>query len=233
MKVEIWSDLMCPFCYIGKRKFEQALSQFPEKNNIEIEWKSFELDPDFKPVKGQDIHTMLAEKKGWTRDYAKQMNDHVLQMAKEAGLDYDFDGMIPSNTFNAHRFSHLAAQHGVQDVAEEKLFAAHFIEGKDIDDAEVLKAIGKEIGINESEVDAMLSSDKYVQDVRNDELEAQQIGARGVPFFVIDRKYAVSGAQPAEVFLNALTTAWNEHKPSKLTDMSGDGEACNVDGSNC
>jgi predicted DsbA family dithiol-disulfide isomerase len=225
MKVEIWSDVMCPFCYIGKRKFENALAQFPQKDNIEIEWKSFQLNPELVGSSGQSIHEYLAERKGWTLDYAKQLNNQVTGMAAEVGLEYNFDKAVVANSFDAHRFAHLAAKHGLGDAAEESLFKAYFTEGKDISDREVLAELGAGIGLDAEEVRSTLSSNTYAREVQQDIAEAAALGARGVPFFVIDRKYAVSGAQPEDIFLKALQQSFNEQA---ATDSNGN--TCSIDG---
>ena len=211
MKIEIWSDVMCPFCYIGKRKFEAALEQFENKANVEVVWKSFQLNPDMKTDPAKNITEYLAEIKGWSIQQAKEMNAHVTNMAKEVGLHYDFDKAIVANSFDAHRLIQLAKKHCKGDEAEEQLFKAYFTEGKNTDDHSTLIEIGISIGLNEIEVKQVLASDQFADDVRKDIIEAQQIGVRGVPFFVVDRKYGVSGAQPTEVFLETLTKAWAEN----------------------
>jgi predicted DsbA family dithiol-disulfide isomerase len=210
MKIEIWSDVVCPFCYIGKRRFENALAGFAHKDEVEVTWKSFELNPDAKPTPGKDIHDYLATNKGQTREWAKEMAGHVTQMAAELGLKYDMDRVVVANTFDAHRLIHFAAQHGLQEKAEERLFAAYFTEGKNIGDHETLAKLGAEIGLKENEVRDMLLSDSFENDVRRDEEEAMKVGVRGVPFFVFDRKFAVSGAQASETFLQVLERAWKE-----------------------
>ncbi|WP_298740516.1 DsbA family oxidoreductase [uncultured Chitinophaga sp.] len=225
MKVEIWSDVMCPFCYIGKRKFEKALAQFPGKEHITVEWKSFQLNPELVNNSGQSIHEYLAEHKGWTLSYAKQLNEQVSGMAAAVGLEYNLDKAVVANSFDAHRFVHLAAQHGLGDAAEESLFRAYFTEGKDISDREVLAQLGAGIGLDAEEVRRTLSGNTYAREVQRDIAEAAALGARGVPFFVIDRKYAVSGAQPEEVFLKALQQSYNEQA---ATDNNGN--ACSIDG---
>jgi predicted DsbA family dithiol-disulfide isomerase len=227
MKIEIWSDLVCPFCYIGKRRFEEALKKFPAKDKIKIEWKSFLLDPHSKPIDGKTIHEALAAKKGWTIEQAKSIGEQVTEMAAEVGLDYQFDRVIPANTFDAHRLTHLALQHGLQDKAEEILFHAYFTEGKNLSDLESLVQIGVEIGLNEDEVRGTLLSDAFVEDVKSDAFEAEQLGIRGVPFFVFDRKYAVSGAQPVEVFENALNNAWKEIITQPIT-VGEDESSCQI-----
>lgn len=207
IKVEIWSDVMCPFCYIGKRKFEDALSQFNRKDDVEITWKSFQLSPHLKTQSGKSINEYLAEHKGITLLQAEGLNDRVTQMAKQVGLVYNFDRAILANSFNAHRFTHFAKQHGKQDQAEEMLFAGYFTQGKNIDDYPTLIQMGTEIGLDASELKIVLESDKYTEDVRADIEEARKIGVTGVPFFVFNRKFAVSGAQESQIFLHALEKA--------------------------
>jgi len=234
MKVEIWSDIACPFCYIGKRKFEQALESYPHKDSVQVEWRSFQLDPEMEPVPGQTIYESLAQKKGWTPEHAKALSAQVSNMAAELGLHYNMDNTVPANTFNAHRLTHLAAKFGLQDEAEERLLKAYFMEGLNIQDEKVLVQLGTDIGLEEKAVRYMLASDEYSYDVRMDAYEAQQIGVRGVPFFVIDRKYAVSGAQPSEVFLGALQTARKEWEAANqpVPVLEGSGPTCDTNG-NC
>lgn len=228
MTIEIWSDVMCPFCYIGKRKFETALAQFNHRYNIDIVWKSFQLAPDLKTNPDKNIHQFLADHKGISLEQAKGMNDQMAQVAKQVGLQYDFDKAIPANSFNAHRFSHLAKQYGLQNDAEESLFKAYFTEGKNIDDIITLVQLGLEIGLDANETKTVLESDQYAKDVHQDMYEAQQIGARGVPFFLLNRKYAISGAQDSEAFLQAIDTAyseWIQEHPSTSIEIT-EGAAC-------
>jgi predicted DsbA family dithiol-disulfide isomerase len=210
MKIEIWSDIMCPFCYIGKRKFEAALAQFEHKDEVEIVWKSFQLNPDMKTDSKKNITQYLAEIKGWSINQAKEMNDHVTELAKKVGLQYDFNKAIVANSFDAHRLIQLAKSEGKGDVAEERLFKAYFTEGKNIADHSTLIHLGSEIGLDIIKVQNMLDSADYSNEVNHDISEAQQIGVRGVPFFVIDRKYAISGAQESEIFTQAFIKAKNE-----------------------
>jgi predicted DsbA family dithiol-disulfide isomerase len=212
MKIEIWSDVMCPFCYIGKRKFEMALSRFSEKDNVQLIWKSFQLSPDMKTDPSTNIHEFLAKHKGFSLQEAKEVNEHVTQLAKEVGLEYNFDKSVVANSFNAHRFTHYAKQHGKQNEAEEKLFKAYFTEGKNIDDYSILIQLGEEIGLDKAGLKSALENGMYADDVKADIQEAQQIGVRGVPFFVFDRKYAVSGAQNVPVFLQTLEQSDAEWK---------------------
>jgi len=216
MKVEIWSDVMCPFCYIGKRKFENALAQFPHKDDIEVEWKSFQLDPTIITDPSKTVYEFLAERKGVSLERAREMNDYVTNIARQVGLEYKFDQAVVANSFDAHRFSHLAKKHGLQNEAEERLFSAYFTEGKNTADTETLVKLGTEIGLDEAEIRHTLSGDEFAEDVEHDIYEARQIGVQGVPFFVFDDKYAVSGAQEPATFLGALNQAWTEHKPGKV-----------------
>lgn len=228
MKVEIWSDIMCPFCYIGKRKFEAALADFDHSDKIEIVWKSFQLNPDMETDPSKNINQYLAEAKGWSLDHAKQMNDHVTGMAKEVGLQYDFDKAVLANSFDAHRLIQLAKKHGQGDAIEERLFKAYFTEGENTADHQTLQRLGAEIGLDADEIKTMLASDQYAEAVDRDIYEARQVGVRGVPFFVFNQKYAVSGAQGSEVFLGALNKSFGEWEEPKLTVIEG--PACTPDG---
>jgi predicted DsbA family dithiol-disulfide isomerase len=207
MQLEIWSDIACPFCYIGKRHLEAALAQLPDREAVEIIWRSFELDPSAPREYPGDLYDMLAQKFRTTREQAHKMNERVVQMATAAGLDFNFDVARPANSFDAHRLIQLARQHGRADEAEERIFAAYFTEGKSIADPETLRAIGAAIGLPAAEVERLLLSDDFADAVRADEQEAQRLGITGVPFFVFDRKYAISGAQPVSVFAQALERA--------------------------
>jgi predicted DsbA family dithiol-disulfide isomerase len=208
MKVDIWSDVNCPFCYIGKRKFELALEQFEHKDQVEIEWHSFELDPHAETRPGLNAYDYLAEKKGQTREWSVQMHKQVAGAAAEVGLKFDFDQVVIANSFNAHRLIQLAKSKGLDDEIEEQLFIAHFTQGKNIDDHAVLIETGKAAGLEQAEIEALLEGDTFTSEVRADEQTAQQIGISGVPFFIINQKLAVSGAQPPATFLGALEQAW-------------------------
>jgi predicted DsbA family dithiol-disulfide isomerase len=212
MKIEIWSDIMCPFCYIGKRKFEAALEQFENKKEVEVIWKSFQLNPDMKTTPDKNINQYLAEIKGWSVEQAKEMNDRVSAMAKAVGLTYDFDKAVVANSFDAHRLIQFAKVNGKGDAAEERLFKAYFTEGENIADKDTLLQLAEEIGLNDTETKNVLASTDYASEVNNDVMAAQQIGVRGVPFFVIDRKYGISGAQESDTFLQAMNKAWEEQK---------------------
>jgi predicted DsbA family dithiol-disulfide isomerase len=232
MKIEIWSDFMCPFCYIGKRRFELALGSFEHKGDVEIVWKSFQLNPALKTDLGITIHQYLANIKGFTLENATKMNGQVTAMAKEVGLDYRFDKAKVANTFDAHRLLHLAKKYGLQDIAEEQLLAAYFTNGDNIADYAVLSRIGINIGINESEITQMFEGALYSDEVNMDVNEAGKLGARGVPFFVFNRKFAVSGAQPSETFLEVLKkshTEWAQENNKSIFEVTS-GEVCSTDG---
>ena len=210
MKVDIWSDIRCPFCYIGKRKFEKALAQFPQKDKVEVEWHSFELDPGMKT--GAHLYDYLASRKNITRESSVQLHQQVRETARQEGLTYNFDTTVIANSFDAHRLIQLAKLNGLGDAAEERLFKAYFTEGKDISDHLTLIILGDEIGLDGRQVKQMLDSDALADDVRYDERQASELGINGVPFFVINDRYGVSGAQQPEVFLQTLEKAWQEYE---------------------
>jgi len=212
LKVQIWSDVMCPFCYIGKRKIEEALTQFENKDSVIIEWRSFQLDPNFVATPNETIVDHLAEKYRRDTDWAQGMVDNVTENAKQSGLEFHFEKAILANSLNAHRLMHLAKKHKQSNQVKELLFKAHFTEGKNVNDWNVLKEIGLEVGIEISEIEQLINSNEYTKEVLQDQQEAQSLGITGVPFFVFDNKYAVSGAQPTEAFLKTLEKAWEEGK---------------------
>lgn len=198
---------MCPFCYIGKRRFEAAVKQFAGKEEVQVEWKSFQLNPDLKTDTSKNLNQFLAEHKGISVEKAAEMNAYVTNMAKEAGLEYHLEKAIPANSFDAHRLSHLAKKHNVQDQLEELLFAAYFTEGKNTADHAVLTELGVKAGIPAAEIESALNSSQFGEEVEHDVEEAHQIGVRGVPFFVFNRKYAVSGAQAVDAFVKTMEAA--------------------------
>jgi predicted DsbA family dithiol-disulfide isomerase len=232
MKVEIWSDVMCPFCYIGKRRFEQALQQFANQDEIEVEWKSFQLNPNMVTNPNISIDQYLADVKGFSIDHAKQLNNHVTQMAAEVGLTYNFDKSVVANSFNAHRYSHLAKKHGKGIEAEGQLFKAYFTDGKNIDDLDTLVELGTAIGLNTDDVRQTLESNAFADDVKRDIAEAQYLGIQGVPFFVMNNKYGVSGAQAVPVFEQTLQkayTEWQQENPKPQLEII-EGDSCGPDG---
>jgi protein disulfide-isomerase len=205
---------MCPFCYIGKRHFESALARFDNKDDIQITWKSFQLDPTIPKSFGEqvNVYQYLADRKGMSYEHSEKIHESVVHMAKEAGLDYHFDKAIIANSFNAHRVIQMAKQKGLGDQMEERFFHAYFTEGQDLGETTVLVALGKDIGLSEADVLEALNNDEYAKKVNGDIAEAQAIGIRAVPSFIFDRRYAVRGAQPTEVFLQALGRAVAEGK---------------------
>jgi predicted DsbA family dithiol-disulfide isomerase len=210
MKIEIWSDKVCPFCYIGKRKFEEALKNFPQSADVEIVWRSYQLQPDLVTMPGKSVIAHLAESKGWTLDYSRQMHDYVVNMAKEVGLNYDFEKAVVANSFRAHALSHYAQTLGKGDAMEERLFQAYFINGENIGDLETLVKIAIEVGLSGDLVREVLLSGHFEKGVREDIQAAEEVGVTGVPFFVFDGKYAVSGAQSPAVFLQTLEKTYSE-----------------------
>lgn len=234
MQVEIWSDIACPFCYIGKRNFESGIKNFADAANITVTWKSFQLDPTLPEKATVDHEQYLIQYKGLPAERVKQMLGQVARSAKSAGLDYHFDKIATVNSFNAHRLIQLAKTKGLGDDAEERLFKAYFTEGKNIADKITLIELGKEIGLSESEVDEALTNEAYAHKAKLDIEEARQLGVNGVPFFVFDRKYAVSGAQPPEAFTQTLEKAfaeWRTKNPDAPFKVS-QGASCTTDG-NC
>ncbi|MCR9083774.1 MAG: DsbA family oxidoreductase, partial [Cyclobacteriaceae bacterium] len=189
MKIEIWSDVVCPFCYIGKRKLEKALDKFPLKDQVEIEWKSFQLNPEEKTNPSINTLEHLAQSKGWSMDQTREITSNVVEMAKEQGLVFDFEKAKVANTKNAHRLIHFAKQQGKGGEMKERLLKAYFSDGENVDDPNTLIKLGAEIGLNESEIKSMLASNQFDDAVDQDIYESRLIGVRGVPFFVLDRKF--------------------------------------------
>jgi predicted DsbA family dithiol-disulfide isomerase len=217
MTVEIWSDVMCPFCYIGKRKFEAGMAMFENRDDIEIIWKSFQLSPDLITDTTMGIHQYLATHKGISPDHAKRMNDQVTEAALREGLVYNFDKAVVANSFNAHRFSHFAKAAGKQHEAEEILFRSYFTDGKNIDDYPTLLSLGAAIGLDKDELSKALDNGDFGDEVHADVEEAQSLGVRGVPFFVFNRRYAISGAQESKSFLQALKQSFGEWEAEQIT----------------
>ena len=230
VKVEIWSDVVCPWCYVGKRRFEAALARFPHRDDVEVVWRSFELDPAAPPAPAeagrQAAH--LAAKYGRSLAQAQGMLDSMTETAAAEGLDFRFDLMRAGSTFDAHRLLHLARARGVQDAVKERLDRATFSEGLRVSDHEQLVAVVAEAGLDPDEARAVLASDRYADDVRADEAQAAAYGISGVPFFVVDGRYGVSGAQPAELLLQALETAWRD-RPAPLRTLGDAAPACEDD----
>ena len=230
MKVNIWSDVRCPFCYIGKKKFEKALENFPQKDSIEVVWHSYQLDPNLETDPNTNTVEYFTKAKGVSADQAKQMLGHATAMAKEVGLDFYLEEAVLANSFNAHRLIQLAKSKGLGNAIEEALFKAHFTEKKNIDDKTVLTETGVSVGLEEEEVIEMLASDAFENEVKQDELAARRIGVQGVPFFVLNNKYGISGAQSSEVFLETLEKAWGEYQQENPSLIISKGDSCSTDG---
>jgi predicted DsbA family dithiol-disulfide isomerase len=228
MDVEIWSDVVCPWCYIGKRRFEHALAAFDHRDDVKVTWRSFQLDPSSPTTSEGDPVERLAAKYGMSRATAEAARARVTANAATEGLDFHLDRARSGNTFNAHRLIHYAHSVGRQDALKERLMAAYFVEGAAIGEHDVLSRLAVEVGLDESAVRGVLGGDAYADDVRHDELEARQLGITGVPFFVLDRAYGVSGAQPSDLILGALQQAWSAAHPLQMVG-AGDVEATCTD----
>lgn len=227
MKVQIWSDIMCPFCYIGKKNFEAALDKLPFKDEVVVEWKSYQLDPELNETLGsKTINEYLAERKGMPMAQIEQMQMRIKDMGKQVGIGFNIENAIVANTFPAHKLIHFAAKSNKANDAEELLFHAYFIDGKNVADHEVLVNIAEELGLDTDQAQYVLNSDSFDYEVKQDILEARNIGVTGVPFFLLNDKYTISGAQPIDLFMEALTQTYNETN----TNNSAEGESCTIDG---
>lgn len=218
MKIEVWSDVLCPFCYIGKRKFEAAVEHFAGKNDIQVIWKSYQLMPDMPGNPGKSVYQMVSEKHGITLEQSKAMHSQLTQTAKEVGLVYNFDKAVPINTLKAHQLIQFAKAPGKQEEAEEILFHSYFTDGKNIDDVPTLLDLGATIGLDRAALKDALEKGTYISNVQADIKEAQQFGVRGVPFFLFSKQYAVSGAQDPQVFLETLEKTFAEWRKEPRID---------------
>ena len=227
MDVEIWSDIACPWCYVGKRRFEAALAAFEHRDGVRVTWRSFELDPGAPAERGGERAEHLAAKYGITRERAIELQDHMASAAAGDGLDMRFDRVRHGSTFDAHRLVHLARHHGVQDAGKERLLRAHFTEGELVSDPEVLARLGSEVGLAADEVAELLAGDRFADEVRDDERTAAALGIHAVPFFVIDRSMGASGAQPPDVLGELLRRGWAARPPLAVV---AEGDVCGPDG---
>lgn len=228
MKVEIWSDVVCPWCFVGKRNFERALADFPHADQLEITWRSYELDPHGPEVRDGTYAERIARKYGIEVGQARASMARIVGVGAEAGIDFKFDTMRPGNTFNAHRLLHLAKQRGRQDALKEALFLATFTDCEPIGTSDALEAIAVGAGLDRDEVREVLASDLYAADVRVDERVAQSLGVTGVPFFLVDEAYGIPGAQDPQIYRNILDRAWGEtHRGVEIVAANGD--ACDDD----
>ncbi|MGE4425349.1 MAG: DsbA family oxidoreductase [Solirubrobacteraceae bacterium] len=208
MHVEIWSDVACPFCYIGKRSFEDALGRFEHRDDVDVTWRSFQLAPDMPASVDRGLDELIAKKYGKSLDEARQMNEGVTKMAAEFGLEYHLDRARPANTGDAHRVLQLARDNGLADAMKERLLHAYFVDGELVSDHDTLVRIATDVGLDTDEVRALLASDERADTVRSEYEEAHELGIGGVPAFVLDRRMLVTGAQPPDTLLAALQQAW-------------------------
>ncbi len=211
MIIEIWEDVVCPWCYIGERRLETALESFPHKSEVQIIRHSFELDPSALPkaAKKQNVAEMLSTKYGISLENTTRREKQIAGLAKDEGLTINPERVV-ANTRDAHRVLHLALERGLQRALAKSLFTAHFTDGRDISDPDVLTQLASQVGIEEAQVKTLLAGDAYLAEVEADEREAMEINLSGVPLFVVDRRYGVSGAQPTAVFLELLKKGWEE-----------------------
>ncbi len=210
MQIEIWSDVICPWCYIGKRRFEKALADFAPGEKVHVIWRSFELDANAPRQREGTLQELLAKKYRVSLQEAAAMNDRVTGLAREIGLEYRLSGARPGNTFDAHRLLHYATSKQLGDRAAERIMHAYFSESLPVGDRAALARLAPEFGIPESDALSMLESDAYSDEVRADEARAAAFGVTGVPFFLFDGKTAITGAQAVEVFAEALRQAGEE-----------------------
>ncbi|TMN22509.1 DsbA family oxidoreductase [Lentibacillus cibarius] len=212
MDIEVWSDFICPFCYIGKRRLELALDQFPHKKKVAVTYNSYELDPNAERNPGKSIHELMAEKFGMSVEEARKSSEELGRQANELGLTYNFDTMQHTNTFDAHRVAQYAKNKGKEHAVTERLLRAYFTDSERISDHDTLARLAADAGLDRGNVRALLKRNDYADDVRIDEKEAAQLGVQGVPFFVFNSKYALSGAQPLDVFKEVLEKVWEEEQ---------------------
>jgi predicted DsbA family dithiol-disulfide isomerase len=218
MDVDIWSDIACPWCYIGKRRFEAALAQFEHRDEVRIVWRSFELDPSAPPEHPGSRTVRLAKKYGMTTEQATAIEQHLTREAADAGLEFRFERARAGSTFDAHRLVHLAESRGLGDAAKERLLHAYFNEGELVADPHTLTRLAAEVGVPEDEAGEMLAGDRYAEEVRADERLAAQLGISAVPTFVVDRRLGLSGAQPPEVLLELLRQGWAHRVLARLAE---------------
>ncbi len=232
MKVDIWSDIRCPFCYVGKKKFENALEQFSHKENVVVEWHSFQLDPSLITQPEKDNYEYFCERKGVSLEQAKTMYQHAKNAGNEVGIDFNFDESKVANSFRGHVLIQFAKTKNLANEMEEELFKAQFLDGKNIDDEKVLVEIGEKVGFTKDEIKNALTSDELAYKANQDMMMASQLGINAVPFFVFNDKYGVSGAQQPELFLEVLEKSWDEFSGGDKGLNTIEGKSCDVDG-NC
>jgi predicted DsbA family dithiol-disulfide isomerase len=231
VRIEIWSDVVCPWCYVGKRHLEQALDRFAHREAVEIVWRAYELDPHAPPERGGSYPERIARKYGISEGQARASISRIVNAGADAGIDFRFDELRAGNTFDAHRLLHLAASIGAQNELKERLLFATFTEGHPIGDRDMLVKLAGDVGVAESDARRVLDGDEFGREVREEEAEAMEMGATGVPFFLFDRRFGVSGAQPPETLLHVLERAWSEAKSVEIisdNDAACEGDACEM-----
>ncbi len=234
MKIEIWSDIMCPFCYIGKRHFEVAKAQMSFRDEIEVVWKSFQLDPTLPAEgNGETVEDYLSKRKGMAKDQIKQMLQQITERGKAVGITFNQEKSIPVNTLQAHRMIHFAQEQGFGSQMEEALFKAYFTDNKNVGKLEVLVELAASIGLDQVKAADYLTSDAGIDAVQEDITEAQRISVRGVPFFFVNKTYAISGAQPISTMAQILRQAHEENSTKNLNENKNDNESASCDTDNC
>jgi predicted DsbA family dithiol-disulfide isomerase len=233
MKIEIWSDIVCPFCYIGKKRLEQALASFPHRDEVEIIWKSYQLHPQFpQDAAGIPAVEYIKNAKGLTKEETLAMMQQVQSIGKSLEIDFDFEKSLIVNTLNGHRLIHFAQEHGLGNILKERLLKAHFSEGVDVNDTNSLVNLAAEVGMDKKEVKEMLHSDRFTYEVSQDIQEGVNLGLRGVPFFVFNQKFGIAGAQPLEMFEQTLRQAYEDAKTVIIMN-DNEGPSCDSETGNC
>ncbi len=227
MDIDIWSDIACPWCYVGKLRLEAALASFEHRDEVQVVWHSFELDPSAPLEREGDNATNLAHKYGTTREQALEMLAKMTDTAAGEGLEFHFERARGGNTFDAHRLTHLALAHGCQDAMKERLMRAYLSEGELVSDHPTLRRLALEVGLPAAPVDELLAGELYAEEVRTDEYTASRLGITAVPFFVVDRSFGAAGAQPPEYLLELLRHSWQARTP--ITLATADGEHCGIE----
>lgn len=231
LHIEVWSDWVCPFCYIGKRHFEAALAQLPFASAIELKWKAYQLEPELQTAPDALFFSYFAQRKGMTEQQAREMMQNVTDRAAEIGLKFNMEKARVNNTLRAHQLAKFAAEHGRLERVSEMLFEAYFTNGQNLDDTNFLLQIAQEAGLDNRLFAQALNEQHYLADVKKDIEEAHLIGLTGVPFFVLNGRYAVSGAQPAAVFVQAITQVYEEWQTQRQSDLtSANGDSCSIAG---
>lgn len=233
MKIEIWSDIVCPFCYIGKKRLEQALASFPHRDEVEIIWKSYQLHPQFpQDAAGIPAVEYIKNAKGLTKEETLGMMQQVQSIGKSLEIDFNFEKSLIVNTLNGHRLIHFAQEHGLGNILKERLLKAHFSEGVDVNDTNILVNLAAEVGMDKKEVQEMLLSDRFTYEVTQDIQEGVNLGLRGVPFFVFNQKFGIAGAQPLEMFEQTLRQAYEDAKTVIIMN-DNEGPSCDSETGNC